>query len=533
MVRPIKEASLFYKLTRRELRKREAQLRQGLQLPLEYLRGLWYKYRKMFLDENPEKSEVDIKAIDPYRKFTTNGINMWFMKNAAKLGFTRDLWFRARTSLGIESEPKTVCAIKNEPSFLVTKQTRNKVLNNISFLVTIEKKTFFEELQKEITKRGYETHVVATGGYGDSDLQELQLLVNDDQKDSEVENFYVIFLHDFDVCGIEILFTTLKKHYHATIDGGINGEFLDYLGENKPDFQRRLVEEQVVNKRYHKALEEYMDSSEDYTYEDFEYLQGEPYETFEKGRKVTHYRANRIELDSILSVYGIETFVDYLEWKIEKDCRYWDLTRIGITEKELDEGVNWYYRYISDFETKIGKVYGTKKYELGKTMNKVLQIVQNTLTLSQEFSDLEDKYLGGLVQSWSAYDPKEKTQYLFHQKEIKGVTKLKGEYIKQITKDWIEDYQDELDEEINDKLTCWEGDVRTAERKIDEKFYEIQERLWDDKKQDEHLGEFNEKLLEIEWGEEELEAIEIPDPIEEIRAVIDALEEYIAELEGQ
>ena len=530
MVRPLKGASIFYNLVRRELCKRERARVEGVEFPVEYLRGLWYQYRTAFLAENPDRYEVDIVAKDPYRKFTSNGINRWFQIHADSMGFTKDRWFRARSSLNIESDPKAICVKKNEDPFLITGNTRDKALSNCSFVVTIEKKTFMERLYAEITKRGHEVNVIATTGYGDSDLQELQLVINEDQEDKEQPNFYNLFLHDLDLNGIQIFSTTLRKHYKATIDGGINGEFLRFLEANIPNFERRLIEERVVNKKAYRELGRYMKESNDYTEEDYNYLQGEPFETVVDGKTKTHWKAKRIELDSVLAVYGIEVFVDYLEWKIDRECKIWDLSRIGVRNFGLYEPTNHYEAAISQLRRDVGKAYGKKRHELSETYHKILEIVNDALTLESDFTELDEKHRGETSDTLYMTSHGQ-ILYKYEIKTIEGEDNLKQEYDKQIKKEWKEDYQDRLDE-VNDNITCYEGDVRKGKEDLDGQVDELQNELDEAKENDIDLEPFKEKLSEINWGEEELEAIEITPPAEEVRSVIEALQEYLEELEA-
>ena len=143
----------------------------------------------------------------------------------------------------------------------------------------------------------------------------------------------------------------------------------------------------------------------------------------------------------------------------------------------------------------------------------------------QEFSELKEKHLGRWKQTaWIDYH-----QYSIY--SVDGVADIREKYNEEAQKKWVEDYEDELNEEINDKLTCWDGDVRTAKEDVEEKFNEIQDKLDEAKEDDPKLAEFKEELEKVEWGEDELEAIEEPLLKEQVKKVIDALQAYLKELE--
>ncbi|GAJ05479.1 unnamed protein product, partial [marine sediment metagenome] len=62
---------------------------------------------------------------------------------------------------------------------------------------------------------------------------------------------------------------------------------------------------------------------------------------------------------------------------------------------------------------------------------------------------------------------------------------------------------------------------------------ELQSKLDEDKEKDPDIDKFKEALYKIDWGKEALREIKIPDPVEEVRKVIKALETYVEELEEE
>ncbi|GAJ05480.1 unnamed protein product, partial [marine sediment metagenome] len=86
----------------------------------------------------------------------------------------------------------------------------------------------------------------------------------------------------------------------------------------------------------------------------------------------------RIEIDAIEVMYGIQPFIDYALMKIEEECQVWDLSRIGVDEFELEEPEDHYDTLVNKFERNVGRAYGKKLNALGKSMNKIIDVVKDT-----------------------------------------------------------------------------------------------------------------------------------------------------------
>jgi gas vesicle protein len=190
------------------------------------------------------------------------------------------------------------------------------------------------------------------------------------------------------------------------------------------------------------------------------------------------------------------------------------LTRINIGEQSLREPNSKYDEAIIEKENEVYNAYHDKEKNLSENLNKILDTVRSTLTMPPEYSALKQKYF----ENGTIYG------------KLKPIDPLKEEYKEQIDREWVDDYQDDLDE-INDKLDCYDGKLATARKDIEDAVKDLQDQLEEDKANDEDLAGFREKLGKIDWGEKELEKIQIPDPVEEMRKVIVALQDCIAEIE--
>jgi len=488
------------------------------------LRNFYYECRNVFLRENPDRLEIDTETKTPYSSFL-DVIKYWCQKKSPEFDISPALWWRVREGLNLWPEGKATCWTSDD-NFLVTHETRSRVTKGCSFLLVCEKRTVSRELLQTLEAKGYKLNLIATVGHSQSDVQEAVLEIKE-AIDGDTENFYVLILHDYDLDGVRI-FHTLKQRYGAVIDVGVNGEFIQWIRENS-NFDPRLLEEKVLNKKYRRDLRACMIDSPEYTEEDFNYLQGDPFLTLARGKEKTHYGGKRIEIDAIHVQHGIDPFVNYILYKIDRECKVWDLSRIGVEEWGLDEPENHYGDAISQLQHDVGKAYGKKRHELSKTYHKILAIVKDALPLESDFTELDEKHRGTISYGNPSVRVNGQHAYRYEVKDVKGIFKLEAEYEEQIIREWAEDYQDRL-REINGNVTMYRGDVREGEADLAERVEILQGELNAAKENDPDLEAFKDKLDEADWGEEELEAIEITPPAEEVRSVIEALQEYLEEL---
>lgn len=507
----------FFKLTRKLLEERLTLLRQEETPTWTDIRHFFYECRNKYLRENPERLEIDSTSKAPYVDFEKT-IKRYCQKHSPEFDIPEELWWRLRERLNIWPEARATCEGKSG-KFLIDRENRERVSESCSFVLFCEKRTVSRELLERLRGEGYELNIVATGGHSPADVQEAVILIGEDLDDDPT--FYCLILHDYDLDGVKILFT-LRERYKGVIDVGVNRAFVQYWAKQE-GFDMRLVEEQKLNKNHQGGLREKMRASEDYGLEDFDYLQGE-----QIGEK--RWRGKRIEIDAIHVEYGIQPFIDYIMNKIREECKVWDLGRIGVWKFDLKEPPNHYEEVVKSIENMVGRAYGRKLHKLSKPLNTILEIVTDTLTQPPKFAELEKKYRGEGGAGWSFPIRGTDERYTYRSAEVEGVAEIKEEYEEQIQREWAEDYEDELGK-INEQVSRYEGDVRKGEEDLKKRRNKLQETLEEDKQNDPDLDPFTEKLDEVEWGKEELEDIPEPDEADDVRKVIDTLQERLKELE--
>jgi len=508
---------VFNQVTRRLLEDRLNLRRQGTTPTWTDMRHLFYECRNRYLRENPERLEIDSTSKNPYVDWEKL-IKRWCQSHCEEFGIPPELWWRLRERLNIWPEARATCEGESG-TFLIDKKNRKRVSTNCSFILLCEKRTVSRELLEKLRGKGYKLNIVATGGHSPSDVQEAVLQIGDDL--DEDPTFYCLILHDFDRDGVKILFT-LKERYKGVIDIGVNRAFVQYWA-NREGFDMRLVEEQVLNKNYQGELREKMIASEDYNLEDFDYLQGE-----QIGNK--RWRGKRIEIDAVHVEYGIQPFIDYIMEKIQEECQIWDLSRIGVTEHWLEEPDNQYDIRLRKLQ---GDVESAYKKKLGiDCRNSILsRVIRVLLKIDEELLEVIRKYWRhhySPQQSGMTWNtPRSLTLLNLKTEEL---AKLKTDYADQMKRDWLPDYEVQLNE-INAQVKKYEGDVREGAEDLESQVEALQEDLDEAKVEDKYLEPFEEKLEKINWGEEELEEIEAPDEANEIKNVINALEKRLEELE--
>lgn len=491
-------------------------------------RTFYYACRLAFQKEWKLK-EIDLTGPASYSSWGTC-VNTWASKHCADLGIPEGRFWEVLGRLNIWPHERGVCFRYGKiyskdgvplgdglQEIMVNHETKDKIQENCSFIIVSEKETLCHELWDTLTSEGYRATIIAMGGHSTGTVQSLVAEVADELQRLQTENFFILSLHDFDLDGI-MMVANLRKWFPWVIDAGINRGFLQF---NKID-KDRLIWEVKINRKDIMELRNFVRTAPEYTGRDLTRLHGEQTAT-------KRWEGKRVEIDSVYAKYGIDPFVNYIKDQL-KDIACWDLTRIGVTEFELEEPINHYEDAIEKLEDKIGLAYGLRIYELSKNLNQILGVINNILSLPSEFTELKEKYRGN-EKTWWTYQ-RGSTYYRYTRSEILGeeFPELTNKYSEDMYREWVPDYEDEL-KEINDQLTCYKGDVTTAKEEVESQFDVIQESLDNDKSHDETLEEFEEKLLEVEWGEEELNKIETPDPIGEIDSVIKVLEELKLEIQ--
>ncbi len=511
----------FYDVTRRLLQQRLKTVQTGGVPTWTDLRHFFYECRLVFLRENPTLSEPDSKAKELYRDWEKT-IENWCIKTAEPLGVDPDLWWRVRESLNIWPEGKAICE-GEAGSFLVTKQNRARVGEKCNFILLCEKKTVSAELLERLQRLGYKVNLVSTGGMTPSDVQEAVLQIAD-ALPAEAD-FYFLALHDYDLSGIQIYFN-LAKRCSSIIDVGVNRQFIDFL-KSTVGFDERLIVEKVKNKNFQWKLKELIQKDDQgYTLEDFNWLMGE---------KVSerNWQGKRIEIDAIHVEHGIEPFVEYIQEKIRECCKCWDLTRIGIEEYELEEPPNPYENAIEYLEQEVSEAYGHKQLGLNRNRRAIDAKIFSAL-YNEEFRELQTTFLGdqksehgrNWIISIKDSDGKGWNLPLY---SIKGVPELKEKWETELEREWSDDFEGNL-EELNELGHHYCGDVTHAKEDLDEQHRSMQNSLNEAVKT---VVEFDEELEEIVWGKEELEKIQPKTLEEDLKTSIEALQEWLKEIQAE
>lgn len=508
----------------------------------------FYELRNKFLRDNPELNEIDSESKKLYGDWEGT-IGRWSRKYFPILSVAS--WWRLREKLNIWAEGKAICDGESG-RFLVDKNTREQVAKKCSFILLCEKQTVSRELLERLKAEGYKVNLVSTGGFSPTDVQEVALSLAEEMVGVDEPTFYFLVLHDFDLRGIEILFN-IKEQYAGVIDVGVNSELIKRLVERE-HLDKNRVAEQCLNKNYQGELKGKISEGDGtYSLEDFEYLQGveQP-----NGKE---WIGKRIEIDAIHVVLGIEPFINYINEKIEEECHCWDLTRIGVEEYglnepeefSLDEPHNCFEDVIETFTTSIREKYSEKEDLLSipmKNINTIVSLAQEKFL--EDFWTIKRRF--GISYNYDF--------------SIQGKP-LKQKYDEYLSRTYIENFQEDLDNlngevqekyerivedklsKINEQVYKYEGDVTGAETDlynqhsdVEDELNEIveglqsecnflQENLNELAENDPDLGRLNDELKRIDWGENELNNLEIPDEKEVIKTVIERLQERLKELE--
>jgi len=530
--------TLFYDLTRRLLEERLSLVRQGTTPNFTDIRHFFYECRNKFLRDNPHLKEIDSKSKSLYGDFQSNVVDGFCIDHCGEFGISRELYWRLREQLNIWAEAKAVCEGDAE-KFMIDRDTRPKVGQNCSFILLCEKKTVSRELLEELRNRGYKVHLVSTGGQSPSDVHESLIEAVKDVKPEE-PNFYVLVLHDFDTDGLTIYYN-LKDRIDGVIDLGVNRNFFKQL----PKIEWRLVEEQRLNKKDNQKLKKriLLDTDNLYSLEDYDYLQGKLSIVLDKkGKQKKVWEGKRVEIDAIHVAYGIKPFVDYIEQRIKKECKLWDLIRVGVEEFELAEPKNPFEGKLKDFN------YGMSM----KRYNVYRRIAEPIEKVRVEVENITAEFLSDFWKLTAEKGMRQETDVsggkFVYQKEIDGVIHqisamtldrhdfnvLKGKYKDGFERKYVPDFEDSL-KELNKKVHNYKGDgnVEKAKEDLGQQFADLQIEVNVKAEEDEEAQEFEEDLDQIDWGEEEFDELEVPDEKVVLRALRDRIEERLKELEAE
>jgi hypothetical protein len=486
--------------TRAMLEERLATVRAGGTPRKADLRNFYYEVRNRFLRTYTDRMEFDTDAQDVYAKFE-DVIKHWCKQKAPEYEVDPALYWRVREKINLWATGKAVCW-KQDDIFPIMRETRSRALKDCSFILVCEKRTVGDELLRTLSSEGYHLNIIATVGHSQSDVQETILAVEDAIID--VQNFYVLILHDYDLDGVRI-YQTLRQRHPGIIDAGVNGELLQWIKKNN-DFDPRLLEERCLNKKYQHDLKWCLEDDPGYSSEDFNYLQG-----VKTGKN--RWEGHRIEIDAIHAAHGIQPFVNYLLYKIETECQVWDLSKIGVQPFSLEEPVNPYEFAIDQLEERVAEEY-TDKYE------EVVAPRKNIEALISEVANPHENPIHELAASYWLWTPKSDDS--FSGLDLEDLYSLRELYSDELERKYAPAFKEELDT-INGTITKYEGDVREGPEDLRNQATELQRRVDDAADEDEGVPGFEEKLSELDTGD--LDLIEPPDEVQLIDEVIAALQE--------
>jgi hypothetical protein len=213
----------------------------------------------------------------------------------------------------------------------------------------------------------------------------------------------------------------------------------------------------------------------------------------------------RIEIDSVEAEYGIEPFIDYIQYVINTQCKTWDLSRIGVDPFNLDEPYNPYEELIAD-----------KEGEMTGAYREVYKAYHNNYTVI-------DRAVNEALKSLYWYDN-------YYDVDLDDILDpVREEWNEDIQRTWVPEYEDQL-REVNDQIVKYEGDPRYGEEDLQSQRDEIQEELEDEVENAEGLEELEETLDDLVYGQSDLEQVEIPSVEKMIEDVIEALTQLKAAL---
>jgi len=495
----------FYEVVRGLLRERLALVMEGELPAFTDIRHLYYQARKIYKDLTGSD-----EAPGEYNNYI-GAINKFCKKHSPEIGVPEAFWWLLRDKMNIVAKAMAICD-GEAGRFLIDHETRGRVKENSSFILLCEKDTVSRELLEELRKVGYKVNLISSQGQNVADTKAAVISA---VTELEKENFFILYLHDYDVSGVEMFFNLLNC-YPKVIDIGVNEHFLKTMKISK-----RKVQERSKVKTQRRKLEAY---TEEYNYSDIvdlDYICGKV--DSRTGKRTGNARI--IEIDNIHVYYGIKPFIKYIKLRLaDIDC--WDLSRIGVKEFELEEPENLYDSAVKDLEKQVALAYGKKEDELSTAMSDIEVLVKEALSQFGEFDDLEEKHRGRKGAIWSSAGPA--GSFIFYEAPLKSeeLDKLRDDYVEEINREWRADYDEELGE-VNEEIECYPGDVVRGERTLKNRVKKLQGHLQSDTEEDPDLTDFEIELDDIDWGEEELDEIKLPDEEELLKTVISALQDRL------
>ena len=493
--------SEFNKLTKRKLKERLDEYLKGI-TPREIdNRSFFYECKAEYITTTGDIT-LDSKATPEnlYTSWQISALKEWFKKHKTKIK-ENEWWWRIRDALNIIASDRAKCLTVNG-SYDITKENREQIMKDVSLVLVCEK-GFVAKLVFEVLLEEYKLNVISTAGFATNDTKDAVVEIAYELVKLQEDNFYILFLHDYDLAGIQIL-ADLKKLHNKVIDVGVNEDLLDYLEANVSDYDRTNLEEGVLIKKDMREVKEYMITSSDYTLADYDFLQGTASKFHAKDKKgnlrykkkgktpIYHYVGKRIELDAINGLYGIEPMGNYIIQTIKDKCKVWDLSRIGVRPFSLTEPHNEIQNALFEKEWEVKQKYDEIKEELLKPKNKIIELLKDKLNIGAEFKDLIKDY-------WIYYNS-------FHDYRLKNANDLREKYKDDIELEFVQDYDDDL-EKINDQIECYKGDVREAENDLRKQTKKLQDNVNEDSLDLPEWDNFQIDLDIMDSGEDELEDI--------------------------
>lgn len=506
----------FFCLTRTKLKKRLDDYLAENTPRKTNIRSFFYECRNEYIIATGDTT-LDSKAENVYITWQITMLK-WFKDHKAIIEGNK-WWWILRDALNIEASGKAICMVEGK-NYLVTRESRKQITKDISLVLVCEKSLISEFVFDALAEEGYKLHVISAGGNLGGDVQDPMVEVALEMAKLSESNFYILFLHDYDLAGVQMM-ATLKGLHEGAIDIGVNEALLEYMEATVPDYDRSRLDEAVINKKGMGEVREYMRTSPDYTLAGFEYLLGTKFHAKKKNGELKYkrngepkywWRGSRIELDAINGPYGIEPIVGYILQTIERQCLLWDLSRIGVGEFELEEPENRINKALNKTDSEVAGKYGDVEVELLKPKNEIIELLEKELTAGSEFAELVKKH-------WLLWDS------TYHPVLVETV-RLREEYTESIELEFVPDFEEEL-EAINDQIENYHGDVREGKADLELETGILQETV---NEVAQNLPDWNEFYISwnsIDVGEDELENITANSKADMIRQAIKILKKEL------
>lgn len=520
--------SEFNELTKRKLKERLDEYLKGITPRELNNRSFFYECKNEYITTTGDIT-LDSKATPEnlYTSWQISALKEWFKKHRTKIKGNK-WWWRIRDALNITASSRAKCLTVNG-NFDIEKENRERIMKDVSFVLVCEKGLISKLVFEVLLFEEYKLNVISSVGFTTNDTKDAVVEIAYELASLQEDNFYILFLHDYDLAGIQIL-ADLKKLHNNIIDVGINEDLLDYLEANVSNYDRTNLEEGVLIKKDMREVKQYMIASSDYTLTDYDFLQGTASKFHAKDKNgnlryrkkdktpIYYWIGKRIELDAINGLYGIKPMVEYIAQTIENKCKHWDLSRIGVKEFKLTEPHNEIQNALFEKEWEVKQEYNEIKEKLLEPKNEIIELLEDRLNIGTKFNDL-------VTDHWLYYNT-------FSDYRLKNANDLREKYKDDIELKFVQDYDDDL-EKINDQIECYNGDVRKAEDNLREKVKEIQEKVNNDTLDLPEWDNFQIDLDVIETGEDELEYIDMNNKENMLTQAIEILTEELKSIKDE